>query len=389
MALDRRPRVVFLSPAGGRGGAERSLLDLLASFPRTLAAPAVLMAGPGPLAGDLEGMGIEVLRLDFPPSVARLSRTSGLLRKVAALPGVAGYLARLVPRLARLRPTLLWSNGIKFHYLACLAGPLIGARPVLHFRDLGPFPGLAGLARWAGAAGVANSPSTASRCGLDPPRVQILPSTVGAIALAQRAPARDEARRALGIPPDAFLVLGMGARVEAKGLPVLFDAFALLVGLRPGARLAWVGGEEYQTEGSRGLGDQITARARALGLLERLYLPGEVEDVAPWLAAADVFALPSRAEGFGRAWLEAAAVGLPVLASDRGGAVDLFSRGEAELLPPEDPAAWCRALARLADDPGERAARGRAARAVARRFDTSTMADRIVPLVERLLRGEP
>jgi glycosyltransferase involved in cell wall biosynthesis len=72
---------------------------------------------------------------------------------------------------------------------------------------------------------------------------------------------------------------------------------------------------------------------------------------------AAVSALPSRIEGLSIALLETMALGLPVVASDAGGNPDLITSGDTGMLvPPLDPAAWARALARVLDD-GEFAGR--------------------------------
>jgi glycosyltransferase involved in cell wall biosynthesis len=74
-----------------------------------------------------------------------------------------------------------------------------------------------------------------------------------------------------------------------------------------------------------------------------------------YLCAADVYALPSRHEGFAVAPLEAMACGLPVVAADASGVADLLPGGEADgglIVPREDPAALAGALLRVLDDEG-------------------------------------
>jgi glycosyltransferase involved in cell wall biosynthesis len=74
-----------------------------------------------------------------------------------------------------------------------------------------------------------------------------------------------------------------------------------------------------------------------------------------YLCAADVYALPSRHEGFAVAPLEAMACGLPVVAADASGVADLLPGGEADgglIVPREDPAALAASLLRVLDDEG-------------------------------------
>jgi glycosyltransferase involved in cell wall biosynthesis len=110
---------------------------------------------------------------------------------------------------------------------------------------------------------------------------------------------------------------------------------------------------------------------------------GTVEDVAPYLARADVVAIPSRWEGFGLAAVEAMAAGAPVVAS----AVDALPHvlGDAALLvPPADPIALAEALARALSDPGDLSAKGRAR---AQAFGIDRMVERYVGLWRSLAGG--
>ena len=80
-------------------------------------------------------------------------------------------------------------------------------------------------------------------------------------------------------------------------------------------------------------------------------LLGRLDDIRPLLAAADVFAVPSRREGQGIAALEALAAGVPVVASRVGGLAEMLTDGETALLvPPDDPEALATALSRLQSD---------------------------------------
>jgi glycosyltransferase involved in cell wall biosynthesis len=98
---------------------------------------------------------------------------------------------------------------------------------------------------------------------------------------------------------------------------------------------------------------------------------GMRDDIDHLYAAFDVFVLPSHREGFPRAAMEAAAMGLPVVATDIRGCRQVVEPGVTGLLVPvDDPPALGEALRGLARDSGRRAAMGRAAREKARReFD--------------------
>jgi phosphatidylinositol alpha-mannosyltransferase len=94
-----------------------------------------------------------------------------------------------------------------------------------------------------------------------------------------------------------------------------------------------------------------------------------LEDRPDWYATADVYCAPTRIASFGVTLLEAMAAGRPVLASDIDGYREVLQNGaEGELLPPDDPEAWARALVRLAHEPARAAAHGERGRATALRY---------------------
>jgi glycosyltransferase involved in cell wall biosynthesis len=93
---------------------------------------------------------------------------------------------------------------------------------------------------------------------------------------------------------------------------------------------------ELQLAGDGPLAEKTQARARELGFAGRVRLSGYTPDPAPLYAAAQVFVLSSRSEGFPRSILEAMRAGLPVIASDVGGVAEAVSDGKNGLLA--DPA---------------------------------------------------
>jgi len=123
---------------------------------------------------------------------------------------------------------------------------------------------------------------------------------------------RAAARRALGIAGEHPLVLFVGRLVAGKGLPELVDAFARVHASAGAARLAIVG------EGP--LRAALAGRAARAGIGAHVDLVGEVpyERIPLWMQAANVFTLPSEAEGFPNVVREALACGCPVVATAVG-----------------------------------------------------------------------
>lgn len=162
---------------------------------------------------------------------------------------------------------------------------------------------------------------------------------------------RAAARRRLGIPEAARVVAWHG-RVDfrRKGLDVLLAAWREVTAARAGRdlRLLLVGDGNDAGE----LRERV-ARERPAGLLR---VDSYVRDralVRSYLSAADIYAFPSRHEGFAVAPLEAMACGLPLVGSDAPGVPDILEGGEASgglLVPRGDAAAFASALGRLVDD---------------------------------------
>jgi glycosyltransferase involved in cell wall biosynthesis len=95
---------------------------------------------------------------------------------------------------------------------------------------------------------------------------------------------------------------------------------------------------------------QVARRVRDLGMSDWVDLPGQLSrrEIRDVLAAADLYVAPARLESFGIAALEARAVGLPVVAKDRGGVGEFVTNGTDGILATTDDD-MARALARLVE----------------------------------------
>lgn len=194
--------------------------------------------------------------------------------------------------------------------------------------------------------------------GTNPARVRVIPRGVDPARFDPAAvdPARVGALRAAWQVPDGAPLLLLPARLTRwKGGPVLLEALPRL----PGAVAVLLG------DGRPAFVAELRARAQALGVADRLRLPGHVADMPAALLAADlVIHASTEPEGFGRAVIEAQAMARPVIASDLGGPRETVRPGETGwLVPPGDPQALAAAAqAALALDTAGRAALGARAR---------------------------
>ncbi|WP_197040086.1 glycosyltransferase family 4 protein [Mycobacterium sp. URHB0044] len=170
------------------------------------------------------------------------------------------------------------------------------------------------------------------------------------------ATVRADARGRYGIPLDAEVVGFVGRVVRDKGLVELVEAWQTLRVERPELHMLVVGPFEPQ--------DPLPPDAeRLLRTDPRVHLTGINWDTPPLFAAMDVFVLPTYREGLPVSPLEAAAMELPVVATEVPGCVDAVQDGvTGTLVPPRDAAALTEAIRRYLIDPELRRRHGRSGR---------------------------
>ncbi len=215
-----------------------------------------------------------------------------------------------------------------------------------------------------------------------PSRVHIVPLGVQHAFFAPGH--RPQARRALGIDPQATMLLFVGRLQALKGVDLALETLIEMRSRGRNALLAIVGGPS----GSDG-------RATLAGLHERVRDAGVIEYVsfvAPqahqllstWMRAADVTLVPSRSESFGLVALESSACGTPVVASEVGGLMTLIEPGvNGFLIFERDPVAWADAVD-VVVDPEHATAMSTGAVLLARRYTWRSAAESLAELTEQL-----
>lgn len=143
---------------------------------------------------------------------------------------------------------------------------------------------------------------------------------------------RAEARRQLGLPEDAKVLISVGGLVERKGFHRVIEILPRLSRRYPNLHYLIVGGASVEGDMSAQLREQV----RALGLPDRVLFLGSVasEELKVPLSAADVFVLATRNEGWANVFLEAMACGLPVVTTDVGGNSEVVCREEFGIVVP-------------------------------------------------------
>ena len=178
------------------------------------------------------------------------------------------------------------------------------------------------------------------------------------------------------------LLLAVGRLVDQKGFDLLIAAFQKLAARFPRWRLIILG------EGP--LRDVLMQQIAAAGLTGRVALPGRAGNVGEWYAAADLYVMSSRFEGFPNTLAEAMAHGLPAVSFDCDTGPRDIIRHEVDglLVPPGDVDALAEALARLMADDALRQRYAARAVEVRERFSPGRIAGTWEELFEELLHAK-
>jgi glycosyltransferase involved in cell wall biosynthesis len=203
--------------------------------------------------------------------------------------------------------------------------------------------------------------------GVPAEKVRVVPNGVDA-ELFSPGPSRD-LLVPWGIAPDSPIIGHVARLATVKNQPLLLEAFARVVKVRPAARLVIVGdGPEREL---------LERRIAELGLSAAAHLIGEHRDVPGLLRSFTMFVLPSKAEGTSMSVLEAMAAGVPVIATAVGGTPDLLDGGRCgQLIPANDVGALADAIVELLDDHERRRTYATAARhRVMRYYDEQAVSD--------------
>jgi L-malate glycosyltransferase len=389
-------RVLYVNHTEVISGAERSLLSLLGGLPQEVAP---LLASPrGRLAEAVKGLGVPTSAITGTAGSLRLHP----LHTPQALAELSIAAAQVRRAARRHRADVLHANSIRAGIVLALAGPMRAAK-LVHVRDCLP-PGAVSTAtlRLIAATAttvVANSRYTAASVRAIAPgaplEVLYNPVDVGRFDPAHID--RERARGALGEAGESELLLGVVGQLSPwKGQDTAIEALRLLCEQGLDAHLLLIGSAKFVARATRFDNKRYLAGLHELvadaGLQERVWWLGEREDVPELMRALDVLLLPSWEEPFGRALIEAMALGVPVVATDVGGPAEIVEDGREGLLaPPHEPAAWAAAIRRIAERPDRGLALGRAGRSkVEREFTVQRhVADTLAAYQRALARHAP
>lgn len=304
--------------------------------------------------------------------VYRLFRTLGpdIVHTHNPKPGVYG---RIGAKLARV-PVIV--NTV--HGLYAQPDDPLGKRAVVY--------GLERLASMCSDAELVQNPEdveTLRKLRIPADRIHLLGNGIDLGRFGPDAADRATVREELGIGPDAVVVGAVGRLVAEKGYLELFDAWKRIAADVPDAVLVVAG--PHEPDKGDGLPDAVIDGASAAGVV----FLGHRDDVERLYPAFDLYVLASHREGFPRSAMEAAASGLPIVATDIRGCRQVVDHDVNGLLVPvQNSTRLADALVSLITDPARREAMGRAALAKAgAEFDQQRQIDLTLATYDRLLSG--
>lgn len=376
MPLDR---VIHLSKMTGAAGSEGHLLALLPGLrARGVDARLWMLVEPGNPVQDYvdraEALGVPVERV-----IIRRHFDPGLWRRLAV-------------RLRDARPDLVHTHLIHADLYGIPAARWAGVRGVVssrhnddRFRRWLP---VRALSRWLwrqADAGIAISEAIRRFAiayeGVSPQKIHTIHYGLDPASVHAPPDARTRLRQELGLPADAPLVGSVCRLIEQKGLDNALDGFAQVAAEFPAAH--------YAIAGDGPLRGALEAQAARLGVADRVHFLGWRADAPAIFAALDVLLAPSRWEGFGLVFLEAMALGVPVISTRVSAIPEVIADGETGwLVPPDDPAAIAGALRAALADPDERCRRGEAGRArLESQFTVDAMVERTLAVYRGVVGG--
>jgi glycosyltransferase involved in cell wall biosynthesis len=371
-------RALHIITGLGVGGAEQQLRLLLRHLP--VDCDVLTLTNPGAVAEGLAADGVRVTHLGM-----------GGNRDVAAL-----------PRLVRLIRAGGYDLVHTHLYRACVYGRfaarLAGVRAVVATEhSLGDSQmegrrltaGVRGLylaSERLGSATVAVSPTVAERLkrwGVPAPRIEVVPNGIDLDRFRFDQERREQTRRHLGLPEDAWVVGGVGRLTSGKRFDVLVRALTLLP---DDHRLLLVGGgpEEHAL---RRTAHEAGVAGRVVFTGERPYVPdgSPGPDLPSLTSAMDLLASPSTDEAFGLAAVEALASGLPVLYASCPAIEDVRPCAAGARRVRGGPEAYARAIAEVR----EAGPRPRTASEVAHHYSITHCAARLTDVYAAAVSSSP
>ena len=328
------PRVGVLCAISGLGGAEFSLLELVAHL-RGSYEFHLIVPGEGPLKKSAESAGAKVWVLPWPEAVAGVGETArrpGAGRMLRSAICLRSFTQRLSKVLDEIRPSAFITNAAKAHVVGSLTRKRKGVPLIWYMRD-----GLEDRALSRKLLALLSRRCDLAVCISRYVAAQFEKHISGSVPSKVIYNIVDLNRFRPGASPPADLRKQpdeiwfgiVGAITPLKGHDIFLDAAESVLLKLPNAIFAIVGNNPYVTESGHRYEEDLRQRVLNSPLRDRVKFVGFRNDVPGILSQVDVLVQPNRGpEGLGRSVLEAMACGVPVIAVNRWGPAELIQDGE-------------------------------------------------------------
>lgn len=346
-----RSRVLLVeNSASLRGGGQVSFLTLMQCLDRDSFDPVAVSPEPGGFLDAVRDMGIPVFVLPM-PSLRRL----GSLSLPRSLWIWVGFLRRH-------GIDLIHANGSRAMIYAGLAGRLASCPVVWHVRVLDRDPWLDRVLAGLSTRVLVNSRAVAGRFDFlrseNARGPEVVANGVDLETFA-RMPADPILSRDSRLT-DRYVLLVLAQLIPWKRHELAIEMLSVMKRNGCEAALVLVGDEVEDTQGYRA---RLIDKANELGVAEDCVFTGFRNDIPAILKLADLLVHPAKPEPFGRALIEAMAAGIPAVAADGGGVLEVIDDGvTGTVVTSDEPACWAHIVEELLRDEPLRQRMGRAAR---------------------------
>ena len=189
----------------------------------------------------------------------------------------------------------------------------------------------------------------------------------------------DSLRQELGLQKDVPVIGTIAILRKKKGHRIILDAMPLVLKEIPDAAFVFAGDGPQR--------DNILTKIKASGLSEKVFMLGLRKDIPEILKSIDVFALPTLQEALGTSFIEAMAMGKPVIGADVGGVGEVIKNGvNGYLVEPDNPHALAEAIIKILKDKETARLMGMEGRKIVEKdYTVEKMCERMYALYSSLL----
>jgi glycosyltransferase involved in cell wall biosynthesis len=365
-------RILYIHGISKIGGAETDLLNLLKHIDLQRWDPYVVCPSNGPLLREIEQLKIPVHPMNLP--------SWRKFKDAFRVPLAVWSLLKLI---RDLQVDLVHVNDYWWGPIADMACKLTKLPCVVHIRqEIEPRRIKQYRLRGPGKliAVSRRIRHVALESGIDPSRITVVYSGIDTTHSINPSEGK-RVRSQYGITPNQLVIGTVANLFPRKGYEYLIQALAEINQKKPGVHCLIVG------EGDETYRSKLLDLVDKNGLEKVVTFTGFQQDVPSYIAAMDVFVLPSVIEGFGIVLLEAMAMEKPVVATTVGGIPEIVEdQATGFLVPPKDSSALAQKIIYLLENPSIREKLGQAGRTrVLDRFSTGRMVSQLQSLYEELI----